>query len=230
MTISKTQIEKAKAQGFELTEDDDNFYASWGDQQVKGETVRETLKLAAELKSFLVEYPWFSVHINEDGEYVVASQGHGYSDAHADLGEALASALEECPEPPEGIEEEPEEAGSIVPPRYKTEYKARGDETRCGDWLCEAIDPWVTTPIIGKKGGRRKTTDLEALRVLCRANGVDKDWPNLNNGQRAMNMRNMLRAVVVNKGTITIPAQLSGDITRVKEADPSWLAWKRGSE
>lgn len=138
--------------------------------------------------------------------------------------DAVDELMKDAPE-----EEDEEEVGSIVPPRYKNEYKARGDETRCNDWLCEMIDPWVTIPVMGKQGvyKSRKRTDLEALRVLCRANGITKDWPLLNNGQRAMNMRNMLRSVVVERGTVIIPAQLSGDITREKPADPDWLAMKR---
>ena len=227
--VNKQQVEKAAAIGCTVEEDEEHYFLRLDNDIIAmANTFHRAMEQAKRVIAFKGEYKWFKTGVTEEGEFYIRVPGQEWEVTGTDFDELIEEALQEFPEPPEGQEEE-EEVGSIVPQRYKNEYKARGDETRCGDWLCETIDPWVTLPIMGKDGKSksRKRTDLDALRILCKANGVDRDWPQLNNGQRAMNMRNMLRSMVVQRGTIIIPAQLSGDITREKKADPDWLTAKR---
>jgi hypothetical protein len=122
------------------------------------------------------------------------------------------------------------EAKSIVPAKYRVEYKARGDATRCSDWFCEAVDPYVTSmaPSKSGKGKAKRISDVEATYKLAAANGVTKRWSHLNPGQQCMNARNMTRAKVVEAGILQLPASLAGE-DRTLEADPAWLASKRGS-
>lgn len=231
MSINKQWSDRAAQFGYKLKElPDGGILAEGQPMTFIGPDTVKTVKLVEKVVG-LKEYPW--VKIENDGEAYVTTVGGEEVERGEDLEAVIADTIDQFPEPPEGFEMpvEEEEPGSIVPASYKREYKARGDETRCSDWLCEVIDPLVTLPMMSKgrvqKEISRRTVNLEALRILCKANGVDKDWPSLNNGQRSMNMRNMLRSKVVTEGKIILPAELTGGIARTVEADPEWLEKRR---
>jgi hypothetical protein len=90
--------------------------------------------------------------------------------------------------------------------------------------MCEQLDPYVTNITNRPKGGTRRNTNLDLLRMVAAANGIDKDWPNLNPGQRAMNTRNMLRAKVRKTGQLIIPAAVTHSKNDLMFVDPSWVA------
>jgi len=97
-------------------------------------------------------------------------------------------------------EETPAAAGSIVKPKYRKEY---GTERHNHDELAVAISEFLRDD-----KGNLIVANLEAL---AKENDVEiRPWEDLNNGQRSMNLRNVLRArwrkgenVVVNGSAIT---------------------------
>jgi hypothetical protein len=154
---------------------------------------------------------------------------------------------------PEGEEEdaeseeidEDEARGSIVKAKYRDEYKARGNPNHCSDWLALTLAEFVTIEVPGVertvtgkdgetrtvKGRPRKTGSVEKTYAVAKANGVDKTWGHLSNGQQCMNARNMLRAKVIDTGELRIPARLTPDRKPlVIVADAAWLAGHRKDE
>lgn len=82
------------------------------------------------------------------------------------------------------------EESSIVRGRYKKEY---GKPAHCGDEMALAFAGFVQD----EEGG----LDLGKLAQVAGANGVDlKRWSHLNNGQKRMNLGNVLRGLI-RKGT-----------------------------
>jgi hypothetical protein len=225
MTIHHATLKKAESLGYDLTETEDGVEASVGSLKITAHTAKEALALIQQAASFLVEHPWFT--IDQSGDLFAIRCDGTILVQNEDLDEAFTLALEEQPEPPEPENlEEPEEPASIVPPKYKNEYKARGDSTRCGDWLCENLDPWVTNTTALRTGNHRRNTNLELLKEVVKANGIDKTWPHLNPGQQAMNARNMLRSKVKKTLSLIIPATVTGDRELTLVPDNEWIASK----
>jgi hypothetical protein len=124
----------------------------------------------------------------------------------ADALEAGAAALEEA-----GVEEELDDAEegmhkTIVPVKYRNEYKARGDARVCGDWLSFKLRELLNAS--GKKGGVGPV-DLDKTYALARANGCDKEWPHLNPGQQRMNAGNAIRRNFIKTNALVVPASVS---------------------
>jgi len=216
MTIHHAVQKKATTLGFTLIEVDGAVKAESDRVTVFADTAKEALNLVQQAHAFIAEYPWFILELDAD-EYVVFV-GEDEISRSQDLAEAIATALEEQPEAPEDFDAPADELpGTIVPEKYKNEYKARGDATRCGDWLCENLDPYVTNTT-----GKRRNTNLTLLKEVALANGIDRDWPNLNNGQQAMNTRNMIRSKVKKTGQLVIPGSVVHSKEDLTLKNPEW--------
>jgi hypothetical protein len=192
---------------------------------LRGDSVKETLELATVLKPFLIEQPWFEFE-QDDIDYYRITCGEFTWEGN-DLEDGISEALDAVPTAPEDYEgdqpdEKDEQQGSIVPRKFRDEYKARGDSTRCGDWFCETVDPYVMVVLEGKA-----KASVEKTYALAAANGVTKTWTNLNNGQQCMNSRNMLRSRVVKEMKLVIPASLSGGEELTLVPPEEWANKKR---
>jgi hypothetical protein len=166
MARSDKQLDRAKALGFELSEIDGGWTATWTDQNVTvdAKTPKAALDALEKVKRTMVEFPHVRIEQVEGGWRMVRASNH-----------------DEILEAESGPEDEEERKGSIVPQRYRSEYKARGDATCCGDWLANFLKEWTGQ-------------SFEQAYALNRANGLDREWRNLNNGQQRMNAGNMLRS------------------------------------
>jgi hypothetical protein len=155
-----------------------------------------------------------------DGEWTVTHEG-GEEYTDGDLEGAIASALEAIAETEEAetegegeaeaiAEAEAEAEGdepvphSIVPEKYRDEYKARGDASSCGDWIANSLKRWVSS-------ADGKQTHLSKVYAIASANGCDKEWPHLNNGQQRMNAGNAIRRVAKAQGFYIVPQYVTGD-------------------
>jgi hypothetical protein len=75
------------------------------------------------------------------------------------------------------------EAKTIVSDEYRANYNA---DDNCGDKIAKAITDYV-------KNG--KVLDMDKLKKLAEDNDISlSKWASLNNGQKSMNLRNVLRA------------------------------------
>ena len=92
---------------------------------------------------------------------------------------------------------------TIVPHKYRNEYKARGDARSCGDWLA------LTLRDLLNGGSKKAPVDLVKTYALARANGCDREWPHLNPGQQRMNAGNAIRRAVKAQGFLVVPASVS---------------------
>ena len=216
MTMHHTTRKKAHDAGLEVTETqqaDGSYLYQVTDQRIDFVSDDPKAIVAAAILFNQIsppkEYPFVSAVFDEE-EYSVSMEHPeedvlGYTadnieDAWVGFTEEYADQINEAADE---VEDE-DEGGSIVPQKYRDEYKARGDATRCGDVFCEYIDPLTRFP--NEKG--KMVADLEATRAVALANGIEKDWPNLNKGQRCMNWRNMIRAKVKKTGQLVLPAAL----------------------
>jgi len=150
----------------------------------------------------------------------------------ADLQEAIAAALDHMQEAaPEAVEEaaEADEAEAteeatngktIVPKRYRDEYKARGDARSNGDWFAKTFKQFCNG------SSKKAPVDLGKVYAIARANGVDKEWPGLNNGQQRMNAGNMVRRKVMISGVMVIPAEANNG-EELKLDGGEWAAEQR---
>ena len=193
----------------------------------------------------LVEYsPHLALRV-ADGEAVILLRGEEFNGAgednenEPDLQQAIADALwvlsntaagdDDEGDTQEGSEEEEREVKSIVPLRYRNEYKARGDATRCGDELCQLLDQWCTiaTPSKSGRGKPKRVSNIGITMLVAAANGATKTWDNLNKGQRSMNARNGIRAFATANGYIAIPSTVTGGEPLVITLSPEWMAAAR---
>jgi hypothetical protein len=236
MTIHHATAKKAAKLGFTIIEQsEDQYEISNGSASASGDSAQGLLSVFPSVAATLASYPGLALTL-ADGEYTVAYGDNEYSSTEEDDVSALiATALEEAAASGDLDETDAEDAAaedtvrSIVPLRYRNEYKERGDATRCSDELCEVIDPWCTVYVPSKsgKGRAKRKGDVVKTRLLVEANGVTKDWPHLNAGQRAMNARNMLRSIVIETGVVKIPSSLTGGELLSHTMSNEWLASKR---
>jgi hypothetical protein len=135
-----------------------------------------------------------------------------------DLEQLLADAVDAAAEmlarqgEDEGLDDdsEGEAIKTIVPHKYRNEYKARGDARSCGDWLA------LTLRDLLNGGSKKNPVDLEKTYALAEANGCTKRWDHLNPGQQRMNAGNAIRRQVKAVGYLVVPAELSSDGTEQK--------------
>ena len=140
---------------------------------------------------------------SDEADVILSMDSTDVEAVWAAFAEEYADEINDAAEADEG---EDERSGSIVRRKYRDEYKVRGDETRCCDMICSIIDP--ITRVQNDKG--KMVADLDSTRILAQANGIEKSWPHLNNGQQAMNWRNMIRNKVRKSGELILPAELTG--------------------
>ena len=150
----------------------------------------------------------------------------GESFHNTSLQDAIADALEHAASAEEGngLEDEQAEDDSegggiktIVPVKYRDEYKARGDARSNGDWFAH------TFRLLCNGSNKKSPVNLDLVYAIARANGVDKTWPHLNNGQQRMNAGNMVRRVVEASGVLVVPAGINGpEEQRMSAAE--WVA------
>jgi hypothetical protein len=129
----------------------------------------------------------------EDLEQILA-------DAVDAAGEFLASQGEEA-----DLDDDSDEpvVRTIVPHKYRNEYKARGDARSCGDWLA------LTMRDLLNAGSKKAPVDLAKTYALAEANGCTKRWEHLNPGQQRMNAGNAIRRQVKAVGYLVVPASMS---------------------
>jgi hypothetical protein len=128
-----------------------------------------------------------------------------------DLEQLLADAVDHAAEMiaqgdgEEALDDDSDEPAvrTIVPHKYRNEYKARGDARSCGDWLA------LTMRDLLNGGSKKAPVDLDRTYALARANGCDKEWPHLNPGQQRMNAGNAIRRQVKAVGYLVVPASMS---------------------
>ena len=147
----------------------------------------------------------------EGFEFVVTTtddEAFRNADLEQSIADALAHMQEEHPEETAEADDEAEtqaEGGkTIVPKRYRDEYKARGNARHNSDWFALTMASYCNAE------GKKAAVLLERVYAIALANGVDKTWPTLNNGQQRMNAGNAIRRKVLTNGFLTIPALVTG--------------------
>lgn len=103
----------------------------------------------------------------------------------------------------EEIEEEDDRPGSIVGVGYKAYYaslKAQGGSgTDNNDELARWFKSEFTGVFVDEKGKKRQGLDVASLWVFCEENGIRwNGYLGLNNGQKSMNVRNVVRGMIKN--------------------------------
>lgn len=175
----------------------------------------ETKQIAVYLASHpdkIADVQWDA---DEQGWQVVFAEGIDgeafEAEDNTDLESTIVQALEFAQDAQDAAGEEQsldddsegEVIKTIVPHKYRNEYKARGDARSCGDWLA------LTLRDLLNGGSKKAPVDLEKTYALARANGCDKEWPHLNPGQQRMNAGNAIRRAVKANGGLVVPASVS---------------------
>ena len=152
---------------------------------------------------------------DEQGWVVVFAEALGLDNMTSNEGDDLEATIAQALEYAEDRQREMGEEQSldddaegeviktIVPHKYRNEYKARGDARSCGDWLA------LTLRDLLNGGSKKAPVDLVKTYALARANGCDREWPHLNPGQQRMNAGNAIRRAVKAQGFLVVPASVS---------------------
>lgn len=247
MTIHHTLTKKAATNNVMLEDGDERVVARWNENEAVfafHTEAKEALALCLRFRGVALEYPGLVIAQEPDDQDAFVATLNGQVLAEGDeLDDVIAEALEAYQDAgAEQADEEPAEdepkAGSIVRSKYRAEYKARGTPTHCNDWVAQQFNYYASHSVTTErtvKGKKVRVTkdvaDVEAVYAIAAANGVTKQWRNLNPGQQSMNARNMVRAIVVKTGQLVVPASVTnggGQLTL--DADPLWLAAKRASK
>lgn len=225
MRIHHATTTKAAKFGVILTESGEDAYnASW--PKLARSITCGSAKLALEAmlleQRFGEEYPKLRVLCTTDQIWVFHTEAEGddalvgstWDDYNQD--DMFVEALEAVEDLGlvEDEDDEEEVVSTVVPALYKRLYRERGNPDNCSDWLADVLQDHTGTT--NEKG--KRVTDIDAMQAIANANGIDRDWPHLNNGQRAMNWRNMLRKRVCEANVL----HLGGDESLVPPAD--WVA------
>lgn len=255
MTIHHATLKKAQVNGILLQEKGaDKYLAHWPERNVRVTMAdpKEALASMLAIKAATIEHG-VKIIQDENGTFSLFKGKKAIAEGE-DVHEVIAEGLEELfgdedsaeAEEREVDEEEieDEEPGSIVKPKYREEYKARGTPTHCNDWLAQEYTRFATSEkpagtreVRNQKTGKVRTVKVKAKLsgdvakhyAIARANGVDKTWPSLNPGQQCMNSRNMVRAVVIKEGVLHIPGMLTPTGKPLAlTPDRDWLEEKRG--
>lgn len=175
----------------------------------------EAKQIAIVLNSHPDKLADIQYNADEQGWVVVFAEALGLdnmtSNEGDDLEATIAQALEYAEDRQREMGEEQsldddaegEVVKTIVPHKYRNEYKARGDARSCGDWLA------LTLRDLLNGGSKKAPVDLVKTYALARANGCDKEWPHLNPGQQRMNAGNAIRRAVKAAGFLVVPASVS---------------------
>lgn len=116
-------------------------------------------------------------------------------------------------------EDEGKGKGSVVRPTYRQKYKEIGAHDSNGDALALAFRDFVTveTPVEGKKPV--VGLSMERLQAVADANGIDMArWAHQNNGQKRMNLGNVLRGVLRQGKSVAIGEQSIEPTEEAKKA------------
>lgn len=145
-----------------------------------------------------------------------------------DLMVTLQEEIEAAHAGDEPVEDDGDERGSVVPPKYKAIYAEAGHPTHCGDWLAETLNRFcrVTDAETGKE-----VTDLDRLETIANANDVapqrygklgvaTNGWQ----GRFRMTVRNMLAPRVASKGFLFVPDGAGVDADQEFTAPNEWRA------
>lgn len=140
--------------------------------------------------------------------------------AMSDVLEALTTGEEDeiAEADAEALDEEDEKSGSVVPDKYKEQYKEAGHPNTCGDWLANELKDRTT--------GSNGKLDVDAVDEIARLNGISLAKLNTTSngwqGRYRMTARNMLVKVVAKQGFLTVPSE-EGDHGEVK-APAEWVS------
>jgi hypothetical protein len=147
-----------------------------------------------------------------------------------DIPEEAEEQDDAADEPVEGVEETEESAedgvgsGSVVRPKYRRDYKERGDPANCGDWLARVLKDYT----VDKKEG----LNLEFYCAILDANNVDHSKYDVkkpsDRGRLRMSTGISLRKKVADTGVLVIPA--TGDADDVELTPPADFVAKHASK
>lgn len=113
---------------------------------------------------------------------------------------------------------------SKVAPSYKRKYAEReANMTRRPKGLSRRVlarcnGDWLAIELARRTIGEKDKLNLAAFYSILEANGIDRKWPNVNNGMQKMNGTNALRAVVAENEVVVFPGE--GEVKPPR----SWLA------
>lgn len=172
-----------------------------------------TINWSAEEDTWLAE--------DAENKHGILAQGN---DPKALLDEAMDALYKaetgEDPEEPteeESEDEEEHEGGSIVPEKYKSQYKEYGGTN--GDVIADHVQDTTRKYEEGPKGGQVSRVDLEAVTKIAQDNDVDMTaWTNLNPGQQRMNLGNVLRSRLLRGEKIKIGSTKLNLMPVIKQA------------
>jgi hypothetical protein len=209
--IHHATVKKAEKHGIILSNEGNYFMANWPklNRQIKCTSPKFALEAMILQQRFGEEYPKIYVncdekevgvaHINDDQTLVLYQTS--WDDYNIDDVFTLALEEAEALEIDLSHDDDEETTSTVVPQKYKQEYKKRGNPDNCSDWLAQLLQDYTGTR--NEKG--KRVTDIDAMQNIAQINGIDRDWPHLNNGQRAMNWRNMLRKRVFEAQAVVLP-------------------------
>ena len=175
----------------------------------------EAKQIAIVLNSHPDKLADIQYNADEQGWVVVFAEALGLDNMTSNEGDDLEATIAQALEYAEDRQREMGEEQSldddsegeviktIVPHKYRNEYKARGDARSCGDWLA------LTLRDLLNGGSKKAPVDLVKTYALARANGCDREWPHLNPGQQRMNAGNAIRRAVKAQGFLVVPASVS---------------------
>lgn len=228
MTIHHATAKKALEAKINLVDEDGEYSASntkAPDFSIVGTNASGLLKLALHLRMMLAEYPGLECADDElritsdmaEAEPLSLEDGRTPDDIDAWMG-ALSDADRALltGSGDEDDAEEDEDRGSVVPNRYKMEYKARGHASHCGDFLAQVLNDYCRTP--DDKG--KDQFDPEKLIAIAECNGIAdaRKWtliPSYTSpgaaGRFRMTIRNVLAKKVADARMIVIPDALTAD-------------------
>lgn len=189
------------------------------------EAARDAWNALDNILAFELDNPGIRIE-QEDGDFV-GSYTHVDTDALAEIArdpdlDDLFETLREHLASAQDDEDEP--TGSVVPAKYKAEYRARGDASHCGDWLALTL-----AGLCRVTDGKKEVTDLDRLEAIANANdvaparygrlGVESNgWQ----GRFRMTIRNMLTPRVAAKGFLFVPEGCGVDADTEMQAPREW--------
>lgn len=237
MPIHHTLVKKAGTNNVTLSEAEGFTIARWDENVAifaNHTEPKEALRLCLLFRGAALENPGLVIAQEPDDQDAfvatlngqVLAEGSEWDDFFVEATDAYAEAGDK---PAEGEDDEDAPAGSIVKRKYRDEYKARGNPANCGDWLALQFSTYakdmvkVEVTIKGKKHMKNKEIpNVENYYAIALANGVTKQWRHLNPGQQAMNVSNMVRAILIKDGKLEIPASVNQGHALTLEPPDNW--------
>lgn len=128
---------------------------------------------------------------------------------------ARKTAPKAAPKAPEQQEHPRVLKGTVVPVKYKVAYAAH--DGTCGDNMALYLKD-KTTKL--DHTGKVHVLDVDALWAIARENGIDGEakYGHVNNGQKRMNIGNLLRGLIRNGVTVSIQGKRFAKLVKAEDA------------